>query len=792
MKLKNFFLVLLHVFSLNIFAQELTIEDLSALEDLQEQAERFENSVEREEEIQNELTPRDPVNEQSIDEIINYKIFGHRFLNNSPNISSSTLDIPLNNEYQISFKDELQLLLTGSLTKNLKLTVDLSGNVLIPDIGKISLAGLNLKDAQTKIETIISQKYVGVNSFLNIENAAYKKISIIGAVKEPGTYLVNPFSSIIDAIRYSGGLEKNASLRKVKVSSNDGTVQVYDLYDFLIKGISVGTSIKNGDTIIIGATSNHFEFTGNVNRPMIYEYTESDNFSMLIDFALGVTKRANLENITVSTAGPTGTTRIISPDEIDEKIGNLNIQSVNIGSVITQDSFSVQIKGNSTYSGYLNYRPGTPFSKLMSDIVFDKNIYPFYGTIEQFNTNLLKKEFISFSIADPTTYEQIDIQENVIINFFSRSDISILSQEFEIFTDLNEEERNKLLDESDQFVNSSERLKALYENIEKTARKEELQKIINPNDLKVMYISTEKYNLPIIGRISPMALFNFFGSNKTASTEKTVVSLKAESVSDSYSQVFDAKDLISVNIPSEVNNQIQVEISGLVAAPGIYTIANGTSLDTLYSISGGFLKNSSYDGVIVLRESVKERERTAIDSSKRIISDAAINSLSNPMRQSDTSINFSQLISLAENINFVGRVAGDFAPESIESELFVLEQGDRIIVPPLSTSVTITGEVLNPITTNITNDTTVKSLIEFAGGTTKYADLSKIYIIKANGQSLPYKDMLFSKEIFLNPGDTVVVPRDLGVMDTLPLVSVATKIISDIAFAAASLNTISD
>ena len=52
--------------------------------------------------------------------------------------------------------------------------------------------------------------------------------------------------------------------------------------------------------------------------------------------------------------------------------------------------------------------------------------------------------------------------------------------------------------------------------------------------------------------------------------------------------------------------------------------------------------------------------------------------------------------------------------------------------------------------------------------------------------------MLFSKEIFLNPGDTVVVPRDLGVMDTLPLVSVATKIISDIAFAAASLNTISD
>ena len=45
--------------------------------------------------------------------------------------------------------------------------------------------------------------------------------------------------------------------------------------------------------------------------------------------------------------------------------------------------------------------------------------------------------------------------------------------------------------------------------------------------------------------------------------------------------------------------------------------------------------------------------------------------------------------------------------------------------------------------------------------------------------------------IFPEPGDTIVIPRNLEKINTIPLISVATKIISDVAFAAASLNTIS-
>ena len=48
------------------------------------------------------------------------------------------------------------------------------------------------------------------------------------------------------------------------------------------------------------------------------------------------------------------------------------------------------------------------------------------------------------------------------------------------------------------------------------------------------------------------------------------------------------------------------------------------------------------------------------------------------------------------------------------------------------------------------------------------------------------------KNQYPEPGDTIVIPRDYDQVQGLPLVSVARKIISDIAFAAASLNSISN
>ena len=82
--------------------------------------------------------------------------------------------------------------------------------------------------------------------------------------------------------------------------------------------------------------------------------------------------------------------------------------------------------------------------------------------------------------------------------------------------------------------------------------------------------------------------------------------------------------------------------------------------------------------------------------------------------------------------------------------------------------------------------------IKASGGYTSFADKRSGFIIRANGEAIPASFNVFGGNTDIYPGDTIVVPRDLNQLEGLPLLSVATKIISDIAFSAASLNAISN
>jgi hypothetical protein len=82
--------------------------------------------------------------------------------------------------------------------------------------------------------------------------------------------------------------------------------------------------------------------------------------------------------------------------------------------------------------------------------------------------------------------------------------------------------------------------------------------------------------------------------------------------------------------------------------------------------------------------------------------------------------------------------------------------------------------------------------IKASGGYTSFADKRAAFVIRANGESTPVGNNMFSGQVKIHPGDTIVIPRNLDQLEALPLISMATKIISDIAFSAASLNAIQD
>ena len=114
-------------------------------------------------------------------------------------------------------------------------------------------------------------------------------------------------------------------------------------------------------------------------------------------------------------------------------------------------------------------------------------------------------------------------------------------------------------------------------------------------------------------------------------------------------------------------------------------------------------------------------------------------------------------------------------------------------MPRNPNAINVLGEVLNPIAFEYNKNITVRSAIENSGGYQDYADKRKVYIIRANGLVEKANRNIFTKNIKLEPGDTIVVPRKIstnnpGIDALIPI----TKILSDLAFSAAAIETLSN
>ena len=139
----------------------------------------------------------------------------------APTNISAVGDLPLPNDYKISLRDQFTVILSGSKDAIFNLNVKLDGTILFPELGAISVAGLSFQEVKEKLSQLIEQSYIGVNIDVSMQNLSAKKITIVGAVQTPGTYLVNPFSSITSALAYSGGISEIGSLRDIKLIRNN-------------------------------------------------------------------------------------------------------------------------------------------------------------------------------------------------------------------------------------------------------------------------------------------------------------------------------------------------------------------------------------------------------------------------------------------------------------------------------------------------------------------------------------------------------------------------------------------
>ena len=190
-----------------------------------------------------------------------------------------------------------------------------------------------------------------------------------------------------------------------------------------------------------------------------------------------------------------------------------------------------------------------------------------------------------------------------------------------------------------------------------------------------------------------------------------------------------------------------------------YTLQSDSSLSDLYQLVGDFKDEAFLDGIVLTRETVRERQLKAIETSEAALNKSL--ALSGSKKRILVIFQYCLLLQSLLSLENLGRVAGDFSPLSASAANTALFDGDAIIVPKLTNVINVIGEVLNPIAFEYSERINIKSAIDKAGGYQSYADKKRVYVIKANGMVEKAGRNIFAGNSNLEPGDTIVVPRKI-------------------------------
>jgi len=255
-------------------------------------------------------------------------------------------------------------------------------------------------------------------------------------------------------------------------------------------------------------------------------------------------------------------------------------------------------------------------------------------------------------------------------------------------------------------------------------------------------------------------------------------------------------DFINVKLANSDINKGFVTLHGEVRLPGRYAIRSGETLSSVYKRAGGFTSMAYPLGGILTRESTRLEEQRVLEKAQRdlgeVISNAALNGYLN---QNPTDL--VQLISLISSLSqseALGRIVTEMDFNLIErapEKDIVLHDGDMIFIPKINNTVTIVGNVLNPITVPFNSQLSSKDYIEIAGGFNNSADKSNAYIVHPNGTSTKINPNFFKiRSVELYPGSTIIVPRKAN-SDTFALLRNITPVLANLSVTAASITAIS-
>jgi protein involved in polysaccharide export with SLBB domain len=667
------------------------------------------------------------------------KVFGADLFRNNNITFEPNLRMATPKNYVIGPDDELLIDLSGDNEASYNLKVNPEGVIRLQYVGNISVGGLTIEQAISKIRSNMSNTYPGLKSgrttiAINIGNIRSIKITLVGEVVRPGSYTMSSLSTVFNALNASGGPNKNGSFRKIQVIRGNKVVATIDVYDFLLNGIQNNNiRLQDQDVINVPVYQSRVEIAGEVKRPALFEVLGNESLADVIRFAGSFSNQAYTAKIKVLQNTNKERKIVDIGAESFDTYGPLNGDRYIVETILDRFENRVEIEGAVFRPGQFQLEKGLTLKELIVKAEgLTEDAFLNRGYINRLNADN-SMSLISFDVAQVISGSSGDIvlqrEDKVTI-----SSIFDLRDEYNVRIQGEVREPGVFAYAENMTLEDIIQIAGGFREGATPKRIEVSRRIKNSDALSESAKTAEVFSLNVDGNLKLMG----------------------------ESFMLKPFDVISIRGAEGYEIQKLIKIEGEVLYPGFYTmIQKDEKISDLIKRAGGLTALAYAEGA-----SLKRPGATNLNSAdKNAINDAEEES--------------KKLLSLkrAQESGVKDTVSANIEQQLIQSDLvgidlkrillrpyssgdLIVEDGDVIRVPRQLQTVKVTGEVLNPNSIVYAPNKTFKQYLNGAGGFTSNALKNGTYVKYANGSvEAARKFLFFNNYPQVKPGAEILVPK---------------------------------
>ena len=641
--------------------------------------------------------------------------------------------------------------------------VDSKGCIYVQGVGLVNAENRTVQEVENSINAMASRKYKDLKAKVSVASSQDFSVFVYGNVNKPGKVSIGNNSSIMDALSAAGGVKKTGTLRNIKYTSNKKT-QTVDLYKAIFQGNDSNIILRPNDKIFVDKIGKVVAFKNGVNVPGIYEVKGEENLQQIAtQYAGGLSPLAQSTTITLTRLDSSSNQR--SAVDVAWKMAKSTVvqngDTVEFRKLFNSAENTVTIQGNIKHPATYAYKKGMRLSDILKseDELLEETfinqavIRRISGLDNQIETiPVFLKEFFA-GMNDPY------LQPRDIVTIYKSTNSSFV----DVYGCIN---KPKHMTYHPGMVLNDVIMDVKF-----------LQSAVTENDKEVpvaQKTAVQDGNKPLETKTN--------NSNTLISAENVAVEITDKNGETNLYYLYDiminSEKIKSITINPEDkiffrtlrDNEVLkvVKISGYVNNPGTYRFVEGKTLKDIIETAGGLSPNADLRGIVYKRASLRAKQMSLASKNNKNDIRLLKGRLAGGYKESAADKQVK--LEMIENIEEIGQASlqdynGQIALSITSNDLdklsdednLVVQDGDDIHIPRMSTYVSVIGEVYNEQSFVYKKGAKAKYYIKKVGGYTPNANKFRAYKVGVNGKAVK-----LHTRTAIEAGDTIVVPRKIS------------------------------